>query len=108
MTENQNPKRKQHFIPQFYLRNFAPNSKAIWQYDIQQERDSVLAPIDEICCERDLYELKDQGVIVYQNLIEDSFSKYESFFADCIRGIKAKAKINNEEKRLIAEVRTTE
>ena len=82
----------EHFIPQFYLKQFSPDNKCIYQYDVLAGKQMpVPVPIKSICYENNLYEFRDnEGIIVYQNLIEKMLSIYEGIFARTFRSIIAK------------------
>ena len=104
MQEN-NPTIKEHYIPQFYLKQFSPDGKRIYQYDVDadskqkfhngiksKKKYSNLVPIRSICYENNLYELKDDlGNIKYSNIIEKGLSIYEGEFAEIFRSIISKA-----------------
>lgn len=89
----QNPTVNEHYIPQFYLRNFSADNKRIYQLDIisgKQTQDPVL--IKSICSEKNLYEFKDEeGKFKSRNLIEDSLSKLERVFSNTIKSIRNRA-----------------
>lgn len=89
----QEDKRKEHYIPRFYLRRFSIDKKCIYRYDISSgEQKSV--PIRTICYENDLYEFKnDNGEYVYRNLLENIFGEYEVEFSKVFNNIESKAKI---------------
>ena len=74
MTKNK-PTVKEHYIPQFYLKNFSFDKKNIYQFDIlkgKQIENPVL--IRKICFEKNLYEFKNEkGEFENRNLIEKSF-----------------------------------
>ncbi len=83
---------REHYIPQFYLKNFSQDKKRIYQYRINSNSSSKLVSIEGICCENNLYEYRnDNGEFVCRNLIENCFSKIEGEFCDIIRSIVSKA-----------------
>lgn len=53
--------RKQHYIPQCYLKKFSDNSKSVWAYD--KELGTILQPsISNICCGKNLYTITEEFV----------------------------------------------
>lgn len=88
----QNPTRAQHYIPQFYLKHFSPDSKRIYQYNVRAGKQTpVSVPINSICFEKNLYEFQDsEGKIVKQNLLEKRLSVFEGMFAQAFRSIITK------------------
>lgn len=94
MNKQNNITKKQHYVPQVYLRGFSPeylNSDAnviekdkytIFFYDLTKE-EQLKKPvrIKSICHENDLYEVKDEkGDIILPNYIEKHFSRLEKMF----------------------------
>ena len=51
MTKNQ------HYVPRFYLRNFADKNGYLWAYDTQNDCIKKVKP-ESICSEKYLYETK--------------------------------------------------
>ena len=88
MTKNQ------HYVPRFYLRNFADKNGYLWAYDTQNDCIKKVKP-ESICSEKYLYETKFEnaseqaGKYVIPNDIEKIFSKYEYEFSRLIKKIKA-------------------
>lgn len=86
--------KKQHYIPQVYLRGFSPeyNKKnstqkdkyTIYCYDINSKKQNDRAiPIKSICYEKNLYEVTgSDGNIVLPNYLETWFSKMEQKFGE--------------------------
>lgn len=86
--------KKQHYIPQVYLRGFSPeyNKKnstqkdkyTIYCYDINSKKQNDRAiPIKSICYEKNLYEVTgSDGNIVLPNYLETWFSKMEEKFGE--------------------------
>ena len=107
MPNGSNRTKKQHYVPQVYLRGFAPqylnkgsennkNSKAkygVFYYDLQEGTQSKIAvPTNSVCFENDLYEVTGKsGEIVYDNRLENCFSGLESKYAELRTNIKNKA-----------------
>ena len=92
MSEDKMTK-KQHYIPQVYLRGFSPqyqgknktlpNGKyTIYFYDLEMKKQSKMAvPIKSICYEGCLYEMRgDSGKFVCDNHLEGFFSRIENMF----------------------------
>lgn len=92
MAQNK-PTTDEHFIPQFYLKQFSADGAKIYQYNVSKDKiffDAV--PIKSICYERNLYEFKnDSGEFVERNIIENALSQYEGIFAETISKIQTKA-----------------
>lgn len=107
MPNGSNRTRKQHYVPQVYLRGFAPqylnkcseNSKSskikycVFYYDLQERTQSNIAvPIYSVCFERNLYEVMGKsGEIVYDNRLENRFSRLERRYAELRTNIEKKA-----------------
>lgn len=93
ILENGKTTVKQHYIPQFYLKQFSDNKKVLYQYDIVNNKSfSAPVSVESICFEKNLYEFKDNnGNIVEENLIEKWLSVYEGEFAKTFRNIQNKA-----------------
>ena len=98
MPNGSNRTRKQHYVPQVYLRGFAPqylnkcsenskNSKpkyGVFYYDLQERTQSKIAvPTNSVCFENDLYEVMGKSdEIVYDNRLENCFSILERRYAE--------------------------
>ncbi|SDB30247.1 DUF4238 domain-containing protein [Eubacterium oxidoreducens] len=94
MNQKNIHKRKQHYVPQVYLRGFSleyePREKKqdskksmIFTYNlIKQKYDSPNAvPISSICYENDLYEVcREDGKFVLENHLENFFAELEKMF----------------------------
>lgn len=91
MAKN-NPTTDEHYIPQFYLKNFSQDGKRIYQYDVLTGiQTSNPVAIRKICFEKNLYEFKnDSGDFLNRNLIEKWLSIYEGEFAKVFRSIQSK------------------
>lgn len=83
---------KEHYVPQFYLRNFADENGLLHMYDFKQNRCFTQSP-KNICYENNLYETKWEnanpklGKFVLQNHIEKIFCKYEGEFSKVLTTI---------------------
>ena len=97
MPKGDNDTKKQHFIPQCYLRNFSKDKVHIYQFDVlSQKQISKSVPIETICYEKNMYEYKDKnGNFICRNLIEKVLGQFEGRFANVFQSIKAKAHILN-------------
>ena len=93
MSQKNNPKKYEHFIPQLYLKFFSPDGNMVYQYRVKSHSPSKLVPIKTICYKKHLYELKnDNNEFICRNMIENTFEKYEGEFANVIRSIISKSK----------------
>lgn len=103
MSEDKMTK-KQHYIPQVYLRGFSPqyqgknktlpNGKyTIYFYDLEMKKQSKMAvPIKSICYEECLYEMRgDAGKFVCDNHLESFFSVIERWFGAYRNKLERKA-----------------
>lgn len=91
MPKNDKPTAKQHYIPQFYLKQFSADGKRVYQYNIQSDCKSTFVPITSICFEKNLYEFQnDSKKPVQINSIENKLAKYEAIFSETIKSIKSK------------------
>lgn len=82
MAEN----KKQHFVPQFYLRNFAHDDKRIWVYNLKSKK-SYLSLIRTSCQEKYFYGKDGQ--------LEKIFATLEKKFAETLKKIITEATIEN-------------
>lgn len=95
MKEKDLPKKKQHFVPQVYLRGFSPEYEpmnksklpsekyTVYSYDIEKrEYDSKEAvPISSICYKKFLYEIYEtEEEIIFPNWLENYFDKFEKMY----------------------------
>lgn len=84
--------KKQHYIPQFYLRNFVDNSQMLWVYNRGKDNFFHVPPKD-ICKKDCLYETLWEdadpklGKYVLPNQIEKSFAKNENEFNKILKEI---------------------
>lgn len=89
---NKNITKKQHYVPQVYLRGFSNDNKQIWSYTIDSLDNGKYVPIKSICRENYLYEVKDDdGNWLAPNWIERVLSILERMFTDNLQGLKKKA-----------------
>lgn len=83
---------KEHFVPQFYLKNFTTEKNLLYVYDLERKTFFTQKP-KNICYENNLYETKWENVnpklgnFVLQNDIEKTFCGYESDYANVLTKI---------------------
>ena len=75
--------RKQHWVPQFYLKQFANTSGTLYACHLNSDTFFIAKP-EKLCGKRDLYEVRystaakgDTDEFFMQNLIESKLSEYE-------------------------------
>ena len=92
--------KRQHYVPQFLLRNFSTNSKTVYVWDRRKEK-GFSTSLDNICYETDLYEVKwrnnkpELGEYILDNKIEKEFSILEGKTATLFKDISQKIKTSN-------------
>lgn len=83
---------KEHYVPQFYLRNFADENDLLHIYDFRQNKVFTQSPRN-ICYSNNLYETKWEnanpklGEFVLPNHIEKLFCEYEGEFSKVLTTI---------------------
>lgn len=83
---------KEHYVPQFYLKNFKDDKGLLHIYDFKQKKIFTQSP-KNICYENNLYETKWENAhpnlkeFVLQNSIENIFCKYEGEFSKVLTTI---------------------
>ena len=100
--------KKQHYIPQVYLRGFSPEYEkdnksvshsryTIYCHDLNSEKQNYKAvPIKSICYRDNLYEVTgSSGEIVLLNHLEDFFSGIEKMFGEFRSRLERKAFIED-------------
>ena len=84
--------KKQHYVPQFYLRNFTSEDNKLWVFD-RVKREYYCKTPKEVCYEKYLYETpwKDEnpklGKFVLENQIENYFADKEGEYSYLIKRI---------------------
>lgn len=84
--------KKQHYVPQFYLRNFTSDDNKLWVFDREKKEYYHSAPKD-ICFEKFLYETPWEdanpklGKYVLENQIEDYFAEKEREYSFLLKKI---------------------
>lgn len=90
--DKKNITKKQHYVPQVYLRGFSTNNKQIWSYTLSPLDSGKYVAIESVCRENYLYELKDNdGNWLTPNWIERILSILEGMFAENLRRLEKKA-----------------
>ena len=89
MPKPKNKTRKQHWVPQFYLRHFADGEGCLWACRHDSNKLFV-TKTEGICYERDLYEVvfpvvENSSDFFMQNYIEDKLSGMEARLASSYR-----------------------
>ncbi len=87
---SKNVTKNQHYVPQVYLRGFSkdyepgikvPEKGRVYGYDLINRFQSLDVPIESVCRETYLYEIKnDDGFIISPNYIEKALGRMESQF----------------------------
>jgi len=89
----QKPTSDEHFIPQFYLKQFSPDREHIFQFDVLSGKQTPVAvSTKSICYQKHLYEFRnDDGEFLYRNALEHLLGRYEIEFAKVFKSIQSKA-----------------
>lgn len=102
-------KKKEHFVPQFYLKNFVNTNGFLDIYDCNTSKFKEIRP-NNICYENYLYETKwcnankQLGEFVLENSIENIFMRYEKEFAELLKKIFRICNPSQNRKALILRV----
>ena len=81
MPNGNNITKKQHYIPQTFLRGFSNDGKMICCYDLIKKTERIV-PIQSILYREYLYEIRNQeGEICFPNQIENYLSQIEKQFS---------------------------
>lgn len=93
MEKKQQITKNQHYIPQFYFREFSDSGKGIYRLNVQMPNsNTILVPIRNECSEIYLYEMVNQdGDLLEPNKLENVLAQFESDFSSTINSIKQKA-----------------
>ncbi len=92
-------KKRQHFVPAFYLRNFANDEGVVWVYDRKEKRVFHNIP-ENVCVKNHLYETRWEnaskllGKYVFYNDIENLFSAKEEIWAPFIKSLLKRIRLN--------------
>lgn len=91
--QNKNLTKKQHYVPQVYLRGFSQDGKRVYPFDLKTGTSKQTPiSIETICYEKYLYEIKDNnGKIISDNYIEKILCILEGQFATYLNKLKSKA-----------------
>lgn len=97
MGNQQQITKNQHYIPQFYFREFSASIKGIYRHDINTpDKESIFVSIDKECSKKYLYEMVDtDGNLLEPNKLENCFAQFEIDFSNTINLIKNKAFIKD-------------
>ena len=93
MGNQQQITKNQHYIPQFYFREFSASAKGIYRHNIQTPNEKpVFVSIRDECAKKYLYEmLSEDGKLLEPNKLENIFCQFETDFSNAIKSIKRKA-----------------
>ncbi|MBL4930907.1 DUF4238 domain-containing protein [Clostridium paridis] len=73
--------RKQHYVPQFYLKRFEDNTGRLTVENIHTNNYSKMLTRN-VCFEKDMYEIKDDNGKKYkENYLEKMFSNFQSYIS---------------------------
>lgn len=89
---DQNPTKKQHFVPIVYLEGFSPDGKHIYEYNLEEGAIEVHVRIEDVCRENFLYEVRDNdGEIFNINFLEKKLCSFEGLFSAYRKRLLSKA-----------------
>ena len=84
--------KNQHYVPQVYLRGFSSDHKRVWSYALDPMDNGKLVPIESVCREKYLYEVRDDnGNLLGPNWLENVLCSLEGLFAKYLRALEEKA-----------------
>lgn len=93
--------KSQHYVPRFYLRNFANENEQIYVLNPKTQK-VFLTSISKVCCQNWLYETEWKhsvpllGKRVQENQIEHALSQKETTYALLLRSVLSKCQNANE------------
>ncbi|VXD14301.1 DUF4238 domain-containing protein [Marinoscillum sp. 108] len=76
-------KKKQHFVPKLYLRNFTNSSGKIFAFDLQENK-SFPTTVDNIAHDRYFYDFEPIDSYVGEQVIENSLADFEGDAAELL------------------------
>lgn len=79
------PKR-QHYVPQFYLRNFGPNENQIYVFD-KIERKTFSSAIASVASDKFFYEWDVLNAIIGEQFLEKKFSAFEGLISATLKNL---------------------
>lgn len=91
--------KKQHYVPQMYLRNFSDSSERIFALNKKMKK-IYKSNIRDICAKNNLYETKwkvapaPQEIYILRNKTENQLAKMEERFAEVLRYLVSKCSDN--------------
>lgn len=88
-------KKRQHYVPKFYMRSFSDSGNNFYMYDIEKKRDFGLVPYKNQCQEDFFY--GEDGIW------EEALSKKENEWAKVINKLKESTTIDDEVKKSIKQ-----
>ena len=84
--------KRQHYVPQIYLKSFSSDKKCLWSYPLNQMENGKSVPIRSVCFENYLYEIcNNDGKPEVTNWIENVLSQLEGTFSTKLRELERKA-----------------
>lgn len=95
ITNSQKLPRNNHYIPQFYLRCFSTDSERIYRLDKRENTIKHLS-ISSVGFEKNIYTYREKNGEI--SSLEPVFLQVEGLAASCIRKLKAKENISDQEK----------
>lgn len=100
MADNKQPTKKQHYIPEMYLKNFCNDKGYIWRYNLSYRNYQQVTPAQTGYTEF-LYEtpwkrpIGDNKQFALVNYLENRFRDRENFYLQCISSVCQKARTHN-------------
>lgn len=91
MGKKEQRTKKQHYVPQFYLREFSNNKRQIWVFDKKTQR-SFQTNISNVASESGFYDLPSTGITRDDNqVVENALSEIEGGCRNAIRDLVTEA-----------------
>ena len=86
--------KKHHFVPQFYLKNFAIANSEDKIHLYRRKGDIVIAGISDVAAENNLYTFKLRGTDQKTDIVEKMFGEVETLAAPIIRKVIEEQNLN--------------
>lgn len=84
--------KKQHFVPQFYLRNFSSDGKKLFVYDKSADKEFV-SNVSDVASENAFYDMPEVDPIIgIENFIEKQLHPFEEMGAEAIKKLLSSLK----------------